>query len=138
VGVPLLLCRLVPVFILAAAYIAYQSLGKVLFGSNNRSRRIFLLMVSLLFIFGNDLDVMDGFGLRYGGFLATTIRNTILLPFTLSLALQKKWKAVLLCILAEACIMWTLYGLGLCLAAAVLLLVTGGIKFRRPRDQEAA
>jgi hypothetical protein len=136
--VPLLLCRWVPVFILAAAYMAYQSLGKVLFGRNCRNRRMFLLLVSLLFIFGNDIEVMDGFGLRYGGFLATTIRNTVLLPFTLSMALQKKWRVVLLCILAEACIMWTLYGMGMCLAAVLLLQVTERAGHLNRRDKEAA
>jgi hypothetical protein len=128
----------VPVFILAAAYMAYQSLGKVLFGQNYRNRRMFLLLVSLLFLFGNDMEVMDGFGLRYGGFLATTIRNTVLLPFTLSMALQKKWRVALLCILAEACIMWTLYGMGMCLAALLLLQVTEGVGHFIRRDKEAA
>jgi hypothetical protein len=136
--VPILLCRWIPVFVLAAAYMAYQSLGKVLFSENRRSRRMFLLLVALIFLFGNHMMVMDGFGLRYGGFLATTIRNTILLPFTLSMALQKKWKAAFLCILAEACIMWTLYGMGMCLAALLLLKMTERIKLLRPPGKEAA
>jgi hypothetical protein len=112
-------------------------LGKALFGQNRRNRRMFLLLVSLLFLFGNDMEVMDGFGLRYGGFLATTIRNTVLLPFTLSMVLQKKWRVALLCILAEACIMWTLYGMGMCLASILLFQVTERVGHLIRRDKEA-
>lgn len=133
-----LLGRWIPIFVLILAYMAYQSLGNVLFGRGTKGCRIFLLLTGLIFWLGTYLDVMDGFGLRYGGFLASTIRNTVLLPFTLSMALQKKWRPVCLCILAEACMMWTLYGMGICLVAAILLALIVGLRLGARHGKEAA
>ncbi len=41
-----------------------------------------------------------------------TIRAAVLLPYLLSCLMDRKYTGVILCILAEACIVWTLYGAG--------------------------
>lgn len=70
---------------------------------------------------------MDGFSLLYCGYRGVTVRNLVLIPYVFSLGLRKRWKTVLLCILAEACIVWTLYGLGAgLLTAAGLFLAERG------------
>lgn len=123
-GVPVqqLVGQWIPVIVLLGGYFAYSRLARVLFGADASKRGIFLLVVVLLFCAGTYMDVMDGFGVLFAGYRGTTIRNVILVPYTICNCLQGKWKSVLLCILAEACIVWTLYGMGICLLTAVLFL----------------
>lgn len=112
---------MIPAVVLLGSYLAYDRLGSYLFGKSKEKRGLFLFIVSLLFWLGTYMTQMDGFGLLYRGYAGTTIRAAILLPYTICMGLKKRWKSVFLCVLAEACIVWTLYGAGLCLAAGVLL-----------------
>lgn len=109
----------VPVITLLSGYVAFWGLGKCLFPKDERKRACFLAVVALLLWAGAYGYGMDGFGLLYCGWRGESIRSGILLPWLLSLCLRKKWLGAALCVLAEACIVWTLYGLGAC--AAVLL-----------------
>lgn len=84
-----------------------------------------MVIVALLFWAGAYHYVMDGFGILYGGFKGTTIRNVVLMPYLLSLCLRRRWAAVFLCIAAEACIVWTLYGAGICLLTAAAMALCG-------------
>ena len=59
-------------------------------------------------------------GILYAGWRGVTLRNMILIPYALSLCLRKKYFLALACLAAEACIVWTLYGLG-----ASLIVVAG-------------
>jgi len=117
--------RVVPVLVLIGCYGAYATLGTSLFGENKRRRRGFLVAVSLLLWAGCYLYGMDGFGVLYTGWRGVTIRNAVLIPWTISLCLRRKWLCVVLCVIAEACIVWTLYGCGACLLAA---LGVGGLE----------
>ena len=108
----------VPAFVLILSYLAYASVAERLFGEQKTRKAVFLVMVALLYSMGDYMPGMDGFGVLYSGFRGTTIRAAILIPYTFGLILRKKYKLVVLCILAEACIVWTLYGLGACAAVA--------------------
>ncbi len=110
---------LVPVLVLLACYLAFFTVARVLFAEDARKQGIFMVLVALLLWVGDYLYGMDGFGVQYAGFRGVTIRMAVLVPYTFGLCLRKKWRLVLLCILAEACIVWTLYGMGVCLAIAV-------------------
>ncbi len=118
----LVVCRIVPVVVLLGSYFAYSLLGKVLFGKDRMGRWVMLLIVSVLFWCGDYMDAMDGFLLLHGGYRGVAIRNGILIPFTLGMSLKKKWKGIALAILAEACMVWTFYGLGACLLVVVGML----------------
>lgn len=48
-----------------------------------------------------------------------TIRAAVLLPYLFSCLLERKYLGAVLCILAEACMVWTVYGAGVCLLATV-------------------
>ena len=109
---------LVPVFTLAGAYLAYFGIAKRLFAGSAAKRGIFLAAAALLLWAGDYMYGMDGFGLLHSGFRGVVIRSLVLLPYTFDLCMRKKWKLVVLCILAEACMVWTLYGMGACLFAA--------------------
>ena len=58
---------------------------------------------------------MDGFDIFYGGFRGVTIRAVVLLPYLIACLMERKYFGVILCVLAEACMVWTLYGAGVCL-----------------------
>lgn len=115
--------RMIPVMVLIAGYLAYSSLAEVLFNKKDKnSKVIFLILVSLLLWLGDYNIFMDGFGVLHGGYRGTAIRGLVLLPYTICMCLQGRWKSVILCILAEACIVWTLYGMGACFMVTLLLL----------------
>ena len=120
----LLVRMIVPTLTLFSCYGAFASLAGCLFsdteeGSSKSRQACFLVIVSLLLWAGAYRYGMDGFNILCCGWRGVTIRNGVILPWMFSLCLRKKWISVFLCILAEACIVWTLYGCGVCLLAAV-------------------
>ena len=107
--------RLIPCLTLCMGYLAYGRLGTVLFDNNREKRNIFLIVVGILFCVGTYMPGVDGFDIFYGGFRGVTIRAVVLLPYLLACLLERKYLGAVLCILAEACMVWTLYGAGVCL-----------------------
>lgn len=122
VSAPTLVWKAVPHLVLLGAFAAYSCLAKSLFPKNRLHRELFLLIVLLSFLLGDDMYGMEGFGLLYAGFQGTAIRSAVLLPYLFSLCIRKKWRLALGPVLAEACIVWTLYGLG---AGVVILGIFG-------------
>ena len=112
-----------PVVILLGSYLAYGELGKVLFKEDGKSLLLMLVILSVLIWMGDYMVSVDGFGLLHCGYRGTTLRNGILVPFTISVCLKRKWVGAILAILAEACIVWTLYGMGICFLVTVIILV---------------
>lgn len=115
--------QVVPVITLISCYAAYSCLGRCLFPESRKKRLTFLIAAGCLLWAGSYAYGMDGFGVLYSGWRGLTIRNCVILPYLLSLCLRKKWFSMLMCVAAEACIVWTLYGLGA--GAAVSLGMTG-------------
>lgn len=130
----------VPVMTLLAGYASYYSLSRVLFPKDGEKRMLFLLFAALLLQVGNYMYGMDGFGIQYAGYRGVTIRAVVLIPYALSVILRKRWKLVILCVLAEACMVWTLYGMGVCFflaaAMAILYYLPGKISFLGKRREE--
>ncbi len=116
--------HMVPVVILAAGYFAYFRLSETVFGKKSLETRFwFLIIVALLLTFSEGAVYLDGYGALHAAYLGTSIRNLVLMPYALGAVLERRyWKAVL-CILAEACIAWTFWGLGVC------VVITLGILF---------
>lgn len=117
--------KLIPVATLFGCYIAYGILAQSLFPDNGKKRGCFLVAVSALLWAENYMFCMDGFGVLSCGFRGVVIRNAVLLPWLFSLLIRKRWFAALLCIFAEACMVWTLYGLGVCAVVTVGMAVAG-------------
>lgn len=105
----------VPVWIFVSAYAAFSCVGKSLFPESRKKRICFLIAVVIIIWAECSFYSLDGFGLLYCGYRGVTIRNLVLLPCLISLCLRKRWGLAVLCILAEGCIVWTFYGLGVCL-----------------------
>lgn len=115
--------RLIPCLTLCMGYLAYGRLGAVLFDYNRKKCNIFLIIVGILFCAGTYMPGVDGFDIFYGGFRGVTIRAAMLLPYLLSCLLERKYLGAVLCILAEACMVWTVYGAGVCLLVTVAWMV---------------
>ena len=113
----LLVWRYIPLLVLFLSYSAYWLIAKELFDKENEKekRLIFMAFVSLLFCVSDYAYGMDGFGMLHCGYQGVIIRNLVLIPYTFVLTLRRKWLPIVLCVLAEACITWTFYGLGACL-----------------------
>ncbi len=148
VDVQLLVCHIVPVMVLMGAYLSFYHLSGVLFGKDSLKKRYLFLAILAVLLFLTDNGVfMNGYGALHGGYLGTTIRNLILVPYVLAASLEKQWWKAILCVLAEACLVWTLWGLGVCvvifagIAVLTFLCEKSGIvqKFLRIfRDEEEA
>ena len=117
--------KLVPVLTLLSCYLAYSVLACSLFPNNGKKRGCFLAAVALLLWAENYMFCMDGFGVLSCGFRGVVIRNAVLLPWLFSLLIRKRRIGTLLCIFAEACLVWTLYGLGVCAAVTVGMTAAG-------------
>ena len=126
----LVVWTVVPLMTLILSYSAFSCLGRCLFPADRKKREIFMVAVALLLWVGGYHFVMDGFGALYGGFRGTVIRNVVLMPYLLSLCLRRRWLAAVLCIAAEGCIVWTLYGAGVCLLTTVAMAVCAFTAYR--------
>lgn len=113
----------VPVWVFVSSYAAFFCVGKSLFPESGKKRACFLIAIVILIWAGCGFFSLDGFDLLYCGYRGVTMRNLVLIPYLISLCLRKRWKSAVLCILAEACIVWTFYGLGACLLVAVGLFL---------------
>lgn len=120
----------VPVWIFVSCYGAFFCVGKCLFPESRKKRMCFMITVVILMWAGGSFPSMDGFNLLYCGGRGVAVRNLVFLPYLISLCLRKRWGRAVLCILAEACIVWTFYGLGVCALTAAGLFLAG----RRQRD----
>lgn len=119
----LLVWRVVPVVTLLCCYGAYSCLGRSLFPEERSRQLCFMITVALLIWAGSYAFGVDGFNILFSGWRGVTLRNAVLIPYGISLCLRKKYLHALLCVLAEACIVWTLYGLGVCVIIILGMLL---------------
>lgn len=131
-----LVLYVIPVITLLCCYGAYGCLAAALFPENRYRRLCFLAAVAFLIWIGSYGYGMDGFGLIFTGWRGVTIRNAVLIPYAVSCCLRRKYFCLLLCVLAEACIVWTLYGMGVCLPVILGMLLV--CRLRRGAGKEAA
>lgn len=124
-GLPVteLVWKLIPLHMLLMCYLAFERMAHALLTEEKRrgqvERLLFMVLTAAVLCVGDYLYGMDGFGLLYCGFRGVTIRSVVLLPYVFGLALRHRWRLAVLCILAEACIVWTLYGMGACLVVTL-------------------
>lgn len=125
----------VPVTVALVSYTAYGSVAKSLFPEERKSRLVFMIAVLCILWVGSYSFGMDGYGLLFSGWRGVSIRNLILVPYVVAACLRKNALLSLVCIVAEACITWTLYGMGVCLVVAVgivlMRIVCSRITFER-------
>ncbi len=110
-----LVWMVIPCVMVVCSYSSFYCVGKALFPRSAAQQDLFLVLTAVLLGVGSYALGMDGFGLFYSGWRGGTIRNAVLIPYLISLCLRRRWKTTLLCIAAEACLVWTLYGAGACM-----------------------
>ncbi len=115
--------HMVPLLVLGGCYFAYYKLSEVLFGEHLGRRYTFLILVAVLLWIMDGAVYLDGYGAMQAGYLGTSIRSLVLMPWTLIHALKKQWCHCVLCVLAEACICQTLFGLGFCLLLTLVVII---------------
>lgn len=118
-----LVWKLIPMFVLFCFYLVYGILAKLLFKENALYRWCFLAVAALLVWIGDYTFGMDGFGLLHSGFRGVTLRGCLLVPYMITLLMRKKYVLSVLCIIAEACMVWTLYGMGICFMVLVFWII---------------
>lgn len=128
--------HVIPIITLLGAYLAYASLARILFRENRFHRLLFMAMVALLVFVSDCAYGAEGFGILHGGFQGTSIRGAVMMPWLFGLCIRRRWRLVPLVILAEACIVWTLYGLGMSALVTVAFLIFCGIGKMHQRRKE--
>lgn len=124
----LLVCHIMPIIVLAAAYLAYYRLSEALFGKAGLGKRfVFLFLVAVILMVSDGAVFLDGYSALHRGFSGEAIRNLVLVPYTLCAALEGRWWKAVLCILAEACIVWTFLGCGVCVVIALGILIVNKV-----------
>ncbi|MBR4605433.1 MAG: hypothetical protein IKO41_04330 [Lachnospiraceae bacterium] len=132
----LVVWKVIPILTLGAAYLAYRSLARALFAGNRFGECMFLLLTAILVFVGDYGYGMEGFGLLHAGFQGTTIRLAVMMPWLFGLCLRRKWRLVPLVLLAEACIVWTLYGLGMGILLVATFLAFQGLRHALQKRKE--
>lgn len=130
--------QVIPVITLLGCYGAYICLARGLFPENRKKRICFLAAAAFVIWIGNGSYGMDGFGLLSSGWRGMTIRNGILIPYAVSLCLREKYIYLPLCLLAEICIVWTLYGMGACLPVILGMMLISHFVRKGRAGKEAA
>lgn len=116
---------IIPITGAVLSMLAYTSVSNVLFMENAwKKKAMFIIAVMLVLFFSGYCQGIEGFGLLFSVWRGSYIRMGVLFPFSLSLTLRKKWFFVLACVVCEACICWTLYGIGICAVSAIILSVS--------------
>lgn len=102
----------VPMIVLILSYAVYAGFAGYLFPADSKKQCIFILIVALLYQFGDFAPVTDSFRLFHTGYEGTAIRAAVLLPLALLSSLKGRWWLAAVCAFVEAAIVWTLYGMG--------------------------
>lgn len=133
----LMIWHVIPVITLTGCYAAYTCLGRCLFPGDRYRQLWFLVIVTFVIGAGSYGFGVDGFNVLFAGWRGVSIRNAVLIPYTVSLCIRKKYLHALLCVLAEACIVWTLYGLGACLVVTLgMALIQFLCESRKKREED--
>ncbi len=127
----MIMCRVVPLIVWTLAMLLYGAFAQKLFSDNVHKRWIFMSIAAFLVWATAGSEGALGYRMFYAGFSGETIRGALLMPYTIYVCWQKKWLLGLLAIAAEACLVWTTYGIGYCLLITSVMFVVHLLISRR-------
>ncbi len=107
-----LLFEMVPTVVLLISYFIYTRWAVFLFSPSRKKQCVFMMFVALYYHMGDYANVAEAFRLFYIGYEGTTIRAVVIIPWVILACMKRKWWQVALCVILEASLVWTLYGLG--------------------------
>lgn len=129
-----IMCKVVPFVVWGLSILVYWAFANDLFPDHAEKRWLFISMVALVYLATSGGNGLAGYHLFYSGFSGETIRAAVLIPYTLYVSWQRRWFFAIIAILAEACLVWTTFGVGYCLLIAVGMFLVHWIMDRRGRD----
>lgn len=111
-----------PMMVLVLSYLVYSRFALYFFPNEGKKQAMFMLFTALIYQFGCFGPAMDSFLLFFCGSTGAAFRAGVILPYALLCCLKNKWKSVILCALAEVCVVWTFYGFGYTVVIVALIL----------------
>lgn len=129
-----IMCKVVPLVIWGLSILLYWEFSKELFPGNMGKRWTFISMIAVMYLITSGGTGLVGNRLFYSGFSGETIRAALLMPYTVYVSWCKKWYLALLAVLAEACLVWTTFGIGYCFLIAVGMFLVHCFLNRRRKD----
>ena len=129
----MIMCKIVPLCVWCFSLLVYWMFAKDLFGENIHKKWMFVTCIATIYLLTGESTGFLGNRLFYAGFSGETIRGLVLMPYTLYVCLHKKWILAVVAILAEACLVWTTYGIGYCAWIALCMFVVHLLLDRREK-----
>ncbi len=102
------------------------SLGRTLLRGRERYLWLFVSLTAAADLATSHIEGMIGYRLFYAGFSGETIRAAVLLPYCVLCCCRRQWLPALLCVAAEATLVWTTYGVGYC-ALVIAIFFAGNL-----------
>lgn len=124
------MAQLVPMAVWCFSMLVYAAFATKLFPEDGEKQWLFLSVIACLYLATMGSAGMIGYRIFHEGFLGETIRAAVLIPYTVYCGWQSKWYLCVLAIGAEACLVWTTYGLGYC---ALITLVMAAVHLLHKR-----
>ena len=119
----MIICKVVPIVVWSCTMLVYWAFGEKLFPEDRGKRRLFLSLIAFFFLITSKSTGLAGYRLFFAGFSGETIRGVLLIPYALYVSWQRKWILAVLAIVAEACLVWTTWGIGYCTVIVVCMLI---------------
>ncbi|MCR5720444.1 MAG: hypothetical protein K6F84_07750 [Lachnospiraceae bacterium] len=110
----------IPIVVITAVYMVSFSLADCVLKNKVKALACVILVEILVFV-GNYGYTQRGFLLMGSAFRGTVIRDCVLVPLFIYCFMKKRYLLCVMCAVAEAVTVWTLYGAGLIIPAWVIL-----------------
>ena len=119
----MIMCKIVPLGVWGFSILAYWLFAEKIFGEDIHKKWLFVTFVAFIYLITGGSEGLAGYRLFFAGFSGETIRGLILMPYTFYVCWQQKWLLAVVAILAEACLVWTTYGIGYCALITLCIFV---------------
>lgn len=129
----LLVWKIMPIFWLLCGYLSFSTLSKAIIAP--KYRVVFLCIIAIFLFLTSSQVGLPGFDALSLGYLDTSVRSIVLIPFLISLLLDRRYILAIFPLLTESIICWTRFGFGTCFIIYVVLLVLLNCFGKMPRRE---
>lgn len=129
----MIMCKVVPLGVWIFSILVYWMIGEAVFGENIHKKWLFVTCIAGIYLATAGSEGLPGEQLFYAGFSGETIRGLVLMPYALYVSWQRKWLLAAVAVLAEACLVWTTYGVGYCILIILCMLGVHLLSDRRAK-----
>lgn len=129
----MIMCKIVPLCLWCFSMLLYWAFSRELFGENQHKRWLFVSLIAFLYLITDGREGLVGYRLFFAGFSGESIRAVLLIPYTFLVCWKRNWMFALIAVLAEACLVWTTYGVGYCFCILVCMFAVHFLSDRRAK-----